>query len=228
MSEHNPQHGHDPHGHEQVESSALAPRPILLFLVILFVATAFVFFIVKGLDWGLRKLDASTQPQAATQVETKGRMLPPSPMPLLQGAPGRDSTATKDEPTLLPLEDMERVRNESNQKISSYGWVDKPGGIARVPIVRAKNMIAEKGLPSLPSPTISEELQNAETVRKEVLDAGSSAGRSIKIPRQNQQPAQQPVQKPVQKPAQRPAQQPAQEQDQKPQQNQQKVPPQQH
>jgi hypothetical protein len=222
MSQHNPQHGHDPHGHgqEQVESSALAPKPILLFLIILFFATAFVFIIVKGLDWGFKELDKSNQPQSATQVETQGRILPPSPMPLLQGAPGRGSTATADKPTDLPLEDMEKVRKETDEKLGSYGWVDKPGGIARIPIDRAKDMIAEKGLPSLPSPTISEELQKAETVRKEVLEAGSSAGRGIKTPRQNQQlvPGQN----------QQPIQQPAQPQDQKPQQNQQRVPPQQH
>jgi hypothetical protein len=214
MSEHNPQHGHDQHGHghEQVESSALPPRPVLMFLAILFISTTFVFVIVKGLDWGFKKLDESNQGQAATEVETQTRNLPPSPMPLLQGAPGRDSTATKDKPTLLPLEDMERVRNEANQKISSYGWVDKTGGIARIPIDRAKDMIAEKGLPALPSATISEELQKAETVRKEALNAGSSAGRLIKVPGQNQQPVQQPVQP----------------QEQKQQPNQQQVPPQRH
>ena len=68
MSEHNPNYGHDRHGHdqEQVESSVLQPRPVLLFLVILFVATAFVFVIVKGLDFGLRKFGESNQGQAAT------------------------------------------------------------------------------------------------------------------------------------------------------------------
>src|SRR5262245_61592984 len=105
MSDHNPHRGHGPHGHgeehEQVESSALAPKPILMFLAILFIATTFVFFIVKGLDWGFRKLDEPNKGQAATEVETKGRQLPPEP--LLQGAPGKD-----DKPTLLPLEDMER------------------------------------------------------------------------------------------------------------------------
>src|SRR5262245_60879542 len=228
MSEHNPHHGHGGHGHgqehEQVESSAVAPKPVLMFLAILFIATAFVFFIVKGLDYGFRKLDVTKQEQAATQVQTGERQLPPEPM--LQGAPG------KDKPTLLPLEDMERVRNETNEKINSFGWVDKPGGIARIPIDSAKNMIAEKGLPALPSATISEELQKAQTVRSEVLNAGSNAGRMIKIPGQNQQPAQQPTQQPAQQPARQPAQQPArqpaQPQEQKPQQKQQQVPPQQH
>src|SRR5262245_21418491 len=118
MSEHNPHHGHDPHGHEQdqVESSALQPRPVLLFLVILFVATTFVFVIVKGLDFGLKKLDKATQPQAATQVQTEERKLPPEPM--LQGAPGKGSTATKDEPSDLPLDEMAKVRKDANEKLN--------------------------------------------------------------------------------------------------------------
>ena len=226
MSEHNPHHEHDRHGHERerVESSVLQPRPVLLFLVILFVATAFVFVIVKGLDFGLRKLDKSTQPQAATQVQTEERKLPPEPM--LQGAPGKGSTATKDEATDLPLDEMGRVRKETSEKLNSYGWVDKPGGVARIPIDRAKEMLAEKGLPAPQSATISDELQKAETVRKEVLNAESSAGRIIKNPGQNQRQVPQPAQPQEQKPQQdQKVPQPAQPQEQKPQQNQ-KVPPQ--
>ncbi len=184
-----------------------------MFLIILGVATAFVFVVVKGLDWGLRKMDSENQGQAATQVETQERKLPPSPQPLLQGAPGRDSTATTDVPTELPLEEMERVRKETDEKASSYGWVDKPTGVARIPIDRAKEMIAEKGLPSLPSATITEEVRKAETTRKQVLNADSSGGRVIRI-QQAVQPAAQPLAQPagqsaVQQPASQNAPQPA-------------------
>jgi hypothetical protein len=220
MSDHNPHHdpyhGHDPHDpdHGQVESSALSPKPILLFLGVLFVATAFVFFVVKGLDFGLKKLDATSQGQPATQIQTDNRKLPPEP--LLQGAPGKGSTATTDKPTDLPLEAMQNLRKSTDEKLNSYGYVDKPGGIAHVPIDRAKAMIAEKGLPALPSPTISEELQRAETVRREVGVAGSNAGRVISVPK--------PTRQPVPQPAQQTAPQPAQPQSAQPQQ----VQPQQH
>jgi hypothetical protein len=209
MSDHNPHKGHDSHNpdHGQVESSALSPKPILLFMAVLFIATTFVFLVVKGLDWAFKKLDTATAPQPATQVQAE-RQIPPEPV--LQGAPGKDN-----KPTELPLAAMDALREQTTKEITSYGWVDKSGGVARIPIDRAKAIIAEKGLPALPSPTITEEIQTAERVRKEVLNASSSAGQMIKIPRQSQQPAPQP------------ASQPAQQQDQKPQQNQQ-VPPHQH
>src|SRR5262245_1382994 len=221
MSDYNPHHGHDPHDpdHGQVESSSLSPKPVLHFLAVLFIATAFVFFVVKGMDWGFRKLDESRQEQYATEVKTQDRKLPPSPAPLLQGAPGRDSTATADKPTDLPLEAMENLRKSTDEKLNAYGWEDKAGGIAHVPIDRAKGMIAEKGLPALQSPAISEEVQTAETVRKEVLNADSSAGRAIRV--------QKPTQQPVPQPAQQPAPQSAQPQSARPQQSQQ-VQPQQH
>src|SRR5215813_13126808 len=146
MSDHNPHHGHDLHDpeHGQVETSAVSPKPVLLFLAVLFVATAFVFLVVKGLDFGFRKLDESNKEQKATEVNTQGRKLPPEP--LLQGAPGKG-----DKPTDLPLEAMENLRKDTDAKLTSYGWVDKPGEIAHIPIDRAKDMIAEKGLASLPS-----------------------------------------------------------------------------
>lgn len=169
-----------------------------MFLAILFVATAFVFVVVKGLDWGLKKFDAPNQEQAATQVETQSRKLPPSQIPLLQGAPGRDSTATSNVPTELPLEEMERVRKETNEKINDYGWVDKSAGVAHIPIDRAKEMMAEKGLAALPSAAITEEVQKAETTRKLVLNADSSGGRMIG----NQQAASQPAPQMAQLPAQ--------------------------
>src|SRR5262249_31127187 len=112
----------------------------------------------------------------------------------------------KNDPTLLPLEEMARVREETNKTLNSYGWVDKQGGIARVKIDRAKEMIAEKGLPTLPSAAISEELQKADTVRKEVLGAGSSAGRAINVQRQTPPPAPTPAQPMERQPQQVPPQ----------------------
>jgi hypothetical protein len=191
MSDHNQSHGHNQHehGHDQVESSAIKPKPILMFLVILAVATAFVFVIVKGMEWGLAKLDEAQQGQPATQVSLpaeQSRKLPPEP--LLQGAPGKGSTATSDSPTDLPLEEMAKYRKQVNEKVAGYGWVDKQTGVAHIPIERAKEMIASQGLPSLPATAISDQVQQAEATRRQTLNADSSAGRMLKAIQQSQQP----------------------------------------
>jgi hypothetical protein len=177
MSDHNPTHGHDPHGHEQVESSAVKPKPVLMFLVILGVSTAFVFVLVKGMEWAFDWWDQSKQETGATAIKDQ-RKLPPEPR--LQGAPGTGSTTDANVPTMLPLEEAAKFRKDTEEAIKAYGPVKDAPGFARVPVERAKEMIAEQGLPSLPTTTISDELQKAEAARKQVMNADSSAGRIIK------------------------------------------------
>jgi hypothetical protein len=35
-----------------------------------------------------------------------------------------------------------------NEKLNSYGWVDRSNGIVRIPIERAMNLILQRGLPT--------------------------------------------------------------------------------
>ena len=44
-------------------------------------------------------------------------------------------------------ERMALVRNQ-NQKLGSYGWVDRSNGIVRIPITRAMDLILQRGLPT--------------------------------------------------------------------------------
>lgn len=56
---------------------------------------------------------------------------------------------TPAEPRLeaLPLAPRQRLRAEENAKLSTYGWVDRTGGVARIPIDRAMQLIVEHGVP---------------------------------------------------------------------------------
>ena len=171
--------GHDNHDNNQdlVESSGIKPKPILIFLGALAIATAMVFVIIKGLQYGFKKVDEMDQKQPATQM-TDIQKMPPEPR--LQGAP----EPNPDKPgeiraSQLPLDDMKTYRERINEKSASYEWVDEKGGVARIPIERAKQLIAEKGLPSL-SDTAIKQIQAAEAVRREVYNSDSSAGRRIK------------------------------------------------
>lgn len=171
---HNENHHND---HEQVESSSIKAKPILIFLGALGAMVAMVFVIIKGVEFGLKKVDEMNRAQPATQLST-GAKLPPEPR--LQGAPEPDPNKPgSTRASLLPLDDMKAYREQVNEKAASYEWVDKQGGVARIPIERAKQLVAEKGLLLRPETAIGE-MQAAEAVRKEVYNSDSSAGRLIK------------------------------------------------
>jgi hypothetical protein len=56
------------------------------------------------------------------------------------------------EPRLLKSEslDLQKFRTGEEQVLNSYGWVDPQKGIVRIPIDRAIDIVAQKGLPSRP------------------------------------------------------------------------------
>ena len=43
---------------------------------------------------------------------------------------------------------MARFRERENLTLNSYGWVDRPAGVVGIPIERAMDIIAERGLAS--------------------------------------------------------------------------------
>ena len=47
-----------------------------------------------------------------------------------------------------PFKDIYLLRKGEAEKLESYGWVDKEGGIARLPIERAMELTLERGLPA--------------------------------------------------------------------------------
>jgi len=43
------------------------------------------------------------------------------------------------------------LRQQQSEKLNSYGWVDRSNGIVRIPIDRAMDLIASRGLPAAPT-----------------------------------------------------------------------------
>jgi|SRR5436190_22671193 len=132
MSEvHLPHHGdaHDaPISHE---TSDVAIRPILGFLGVLTIAAVFINFVV----WLLfnffyvreeRRVMAD-YPLAAQQENR----LPPEPRLQTQ-----------------PREDLRALRAHEDEILTTYGWIDKNGGIVRIPIEQAMKTLVERGVPS--------------------------------------------------------------------------------
>jgi hypothetical protein len=47
-----------------------------------------------------------------------------------------------------PTKELDRYFASENQKLNTYGWVDKANGVVRIPINRAMDLIAQRGLPA--------------------------------------------------------------------------------
>ncbi len=47
-------------------------------------------------------------------------------------------------------EDLKNMREREDRALDSYGWVDRESGIVRIPIQRAIDLLAERGLPPRP------------------------------------------------------------------------------
>ena len=47
-----------------------------------------------------------------------------------------------------PFKDVYMLRQGENDKLTTYGWVDKEGGVTRIPIDRAMDVMLEHGFPA--------------------------------------------------------------------------------
>jgi hypothetical protein len=75
-------------------------------------------------------------------VREARRDVAPSPLAQAREAPP--------EPRLQvhPREEFKAVKAAEDATLNSYGWVDQKTGIVRIPIDRAVDLLAEKGLPA--------------------------------------------------------------------------------
>lgn len=68
---------------------------------------------------------------------------PVSPMALPSGQLPPEPRLLTNEPANLAA-----YRQAQEERLTTYGWVDKDAGIVRIPIARAKELILERGLPT--------------------------------------------------------------------------------
>jgi hypothetical protein len=73
--------------------------------------------------------------QAAQQYPLAADFERPRPTPALQ---------------TQPFADIYTLRQGEADRLTTYGWVDKDGGVARIPIDRAIDMLLQRGLPVRP------------------------------------------------------------------------------
>src|ERR1700722_20759040 len=116
-------------------------KGVLYFLLGLAVAGIFTYFVVDGLYGYLQKRSEAEQAPVS---------------PLVTNAPTDTRHISKDYPQgAFPnprLEEDERgqlndIRIKEEQTLSSYDYIDKSAGTVRIPIERAMDLIAQRGLP---------------------------------------------------------------------------------
>jgi hypothetical protein len=110
------------------ETRDLTPRAIAIFLVVLAVTIMGVLVVSMWI------YDYSAGRLAQTEA-------PPSPLakPAAPPEPRLQVAAPKD---------MQEFRAAEEATLKSYGWVDHAGGVVRIPIDRAMQLLAERGLPA--------------------------------------------------------------------------------
>ena len=111
-------------------------RPLVVFiagLTIVGIFTYLVTFVIFRLFSG----------QAAQQ----DAQVAPSSMSRPAPAPGEERLPPEPRLQVNPASDMERLRTQEDAVLTTYGWVDRQAGIARIPIDVAMRQVLDEGLP---------------------------------------------------------------------------------
>jgi hypothetical protein len=132
------------HGHGSFERRDIGVAGIIYFFAGLAAATLVIHFMLAGLYDFLDKREKAQQPAVnplITNVPADTRKIPFNypekafPTPRLE----------QDERTQL-----NDIRLAEEQKLASYDWVDQKAGTVRIPIDRAMELVAQRGLPVRP------------------------------------------------------------------------------
>ncbi len=145
------------------EREDLAPKPILIFLGALAVGCVLIYFILRGMYGYLNSYENHHQPVQSPLVQqttADTRTVSPGditkfPQPRLEGDERRE---------------INNFREQEEQTLNSYGWVDQQAGVVRIPIDRAMQLLAQRGLPTQPqsgTATLSAVKTGKETQRQD-------------------------------------------------------------
>jgi hypothetical protein len=131
-------------GHGNYERRDIGIAGVLYFLLGLAVAGVFVHFVVSGLYAYLdKRTEANQAPMSPliTNAPTDTRHLPDDYKDYLkQNFPAPQLEIDE-------RNQLDSIRTNEAQILSSYDYIDKNAGTVRIPIDRAMDLIAQRGLP---------------------------------------------------------------------------------
>lgn len=97
------------------------------------IVTVFAMWVM--FDFLFQREDAKNANNPGAAMMSQQQKLPPEPRLQVQ-----------------PKIELKDLRADEDAILSSYGWIDPNKGIVRIPIDQAIDIVAQKGLPSKPSP----------------------------------------------------------------------------
>lgn len=129
------------------EREDLGTRPIFGFLISLVVTGVLVYYVLWGMfhfmDAYDRKHQHTKSPMVQAEQDTRESKTENTHQKILQQFP--EPRLEGDERT-----EINDFRYQQDETLGSYGWVDQSGGVVRIPIDRAMQLIAQRGLPTIP------------------------------------------------------------------------------
>jgi hypothetical protein len=120
------------HGHgASTEPAGVATGVVLRFAVVLAVVSVVCMGLVGGVFFFLEKRTEATEAR---------------PMPVETEHPATAEQKLPPEPRLEidPRAGLAVLQARENERLASYGWVDKPNGVVRIPIERAMALMVER------------------------------------------------------------------------------------
>jgi hypothetical protein len=149
MSDETLNHGHGGHGVE-FEREDLSTRGIFAFMIGLAIIGVVIYFIITGMYNFLDNYERSQMSASSPLVTTQEARRITSRRPTQDEV---ENTFKNNGAPLLETDERDQFRgflmNQAKQ-LNSYGWVDEKAGVAHIPIERAMELIAQRGLPVLP------------------------------------------------------------------------------
>jgi hypothetical protein len=130
------------------EHEDLSPQGVFYFMGGVAVLGVVIYFILTGMYRYLDNYDRTHQPPANPMAATTG--VDPQTMTYPQIRGQVEQTFPK--PVLEYSEQTQYTEElkKENDVLESYDWVDQNNGVVRIPIDRAMDLVAQRGLPVLP------------------------------------------------------------------------------
>lgn len=126
----------------EFEHQDLSPSGVYAFLGGLAVAGIVIYFVLLGLYHFMDAYERSHQPPQNPLVKTEVDTRHVSPQRIQEFPQPRLETNERTE--------IDDFLLKEEQTLDSYGWVDQKAGVVRIPIERAMQLIAQRGLSTTP------------------------------------------------------------------------------